>query len=146
MVGGSPKYVCFLHPYQVYSLRTDATANRVTWYDAQKALVSGGEKSNGIFTGALGEYNGVVLHESTRIPLAPNTTTVRRAVFCGAQAAAIAYGRETPGDGRMNWTEELFDYGNQLGVSGGLIWGIKKSRFNSIDFSTIALPTHAESP
>lgn len=146
MVDGKPKYVMFLHPWQVYSLRTDATANRVTWYDTQKALVQGGDKNNGIYSGALGEYNGVVLHESTRIPAAPSVATVRRAVLCGAQAACIAYGRETPGDEKMSWVEEMFDYGNQLGVSAGLIWGLKKSRFNSIDFGTIVVSTHAESP
>jgi N4-gp56 family major capsid protein len=143
-----PKYVAFLHPYQVYSLKTDATAARVTWYDAQKALVTGGDKENGIFSGALGEYNGVILHESTRVPLsaASGVTTVRRAVLCGAQAATIAFGRETPSDSEAKWVEELFDYGNQLGVSAGMIWGLKKSRFNSIDFGTIVMATHAEAP
>lgn len=144
-VNGKEYYVCFLHPYQVYSLRTDATANRVTWYDAQKARVQGGEMDNGIFTGALGEYNGVILHENTRVPIAPSTTTVRRAVFCGAQAACIAYGRENS-DSKMTWVEEAFDYGNKLGVSAGMIWGLKKMQFNSIDFSTIVISTHAEAP
>lgn len=146
-VGGADKYVAFLHPYQVYSLRTDATSGRVTWYDTQKAVIQGGGENN-IFTGALGEYNGVVLHESSRVPLsaASGVTTVRRAIFCGAQAACIAYGRETNGADQMNWTEELFDYGNQLGVSSGLIWGLKKARFNSIDFGTIVMASHAEAP
>ena len=142
-VGGEDKYVAFLHPDQVYSLRTDATANRVTWYDTQKALIQGGDKKSGIFTGALGEYNGVVLHESTRIPLATSTTTVRRAVFCGAQAAAIAFG-QGGGPNKVSWVEELFDYENQLGVSGGMIFGLKKMQFNSIDFGTIVLSSHAE--
>lgn len=144
-VNGEDKYVCFLHPYQVYSLRTDATAGRVTWYDANKSRISGGEMSNGIFTGALGEYNGVILHESTRIPLAPSTTTVRRAVFCGAQAASLAFGQASS-SGEASWREELFDYGNQLGVGCGIIWGLKKAVFNGIDFSTIVIATHAEAP
>ena len=146
-VNGEDKYVCFLHPYQVFSLRTDATANRVTWYDAQKARVQGGERDkNPIFSGALGEYNGVILHENTRIPLATSTTTVRRAVFCGAQAAAIAYGREYSSPNKMSWVEESFDFGNQLGVSAGLIFGLKKLQFNSNDFGTIVISTHAEAP
>ncbi len=144
-VNGSAKYVAFLHPHQVYSLRTDATANRITWYDAQKARVNGGETDNPIFNGALGEYNGVVLHESTRVPLATSTTTVRRAVFCGAQAACFATGQGSSPE-RMTWVEELFDYGNQLGVSAGMIWGLKKTVFNSIDFGTIVISTHAEAP
>lgn len=144
-VNGKDHYVCFLHPYQVYSLRTDATANRVTWYDAQKARVQGGEMDNPIFNGALGEYNGVILHENTRVPAAPSVATVRRAIFCGAQAACIAYGRENS-DSKMSWVEELFDYGNKLGVSAGMIWGLKKMIFNGIDFSTIVISTHAEAP
>ena len=140
-----PKYVMFLHPNQVYQMRTDATANRVTWYDTQKARVGGGELDNGIFNGALGEYNGVVLHESTRVPLAPSTTAVRRAIFCGAQSAVFATGADNAGQ-QMSWVEELFDYGNQLGVSAGMIWGLKKAKFNSIDFGSIVVSTYSPSP
>lgn len=107
--GGEERYVMFLHPHQVYNLRTDATANQVTWYDAQRAALQGGYRTkNPIFTGALGEYNGVILHESTRVPLAPNTTTVRRAILCGAQAACLATGQDSR-ENRMTWVEELFD-------------------------------------
>lgn len=42
----------------------------------------------------------------------------------------------------MTWFEELFDYGNQLGVSAGAIFGLKKTRFNSKDFGTIVVPTY----
>ena len=51
-VNGQPKFVAFLHPFQVYSLKTDATAGRVTWYDTQRARTEGGEMSNGIYSGA----------------------------------------------------------------------------------------------
>jgi hypothetical protein len=54
----------------------------------------------------------------------------------------MAYGQNNA-DGEMTWVEELFDYGNQLGVSAGLIFGIKKMVFNSADFGTITLPTAA---
>ncbi len=139
------KFVCFLHPWQVYNLRTDATANRVTWYDTQKARVQGGEMDNGIYSGALGEYNGVILHQNNRIPAAGAVTTVRRAVFCGAQAAAFATGQDN-GPSKMTWVEELFDYDNKLGVAAGMIGGLKKLQFNNIDFGTIVLASHAEAP
>lgn len=109
--GRSGKFAVILHPYQVYSLRVDATANRVTWYDTQKALLQGGKgDSSMIFKGGdmLGEYNGCLIFSDARIPLAPNTTTVRRAVFLGAQAAAMTYGRESS-DEKMSWFEEKFD-------------------------------------
>jgi N4-gp56 family major capsid protein len=144
-VGGKDKFVMFLHPYQVYDMRT--TTSDGQWLDIQKACSMGKGTDNPIYDGSLGEYNGVILHESTRIPLGVNSTTsatvanTRRAVFCGAQAAVMAYGKDDSGE--MSWTEELFDYGNQLGVSAGMIAGLKKTRFNSLDFGTIAVPTYA---
>ena len=147
MVGGEKKYVMFLHPYQVYDIRTSSSAGQ--WLDIQKAALSGGNDSkNPIYTGALGEYNGVILHEATRVTTGVNSSTgaaistVRRAVFCGAQAAVLAYGKDSA-DGEMSWVEELFDYGNQLGVSAGMIGGLKKTRFNSADFGTIVASSYA---
>lgn len=142
MVNGSPHYVMFLHPYQVYALRRDATAIS-GWLDIQRALVQGGDKSNPIFTGALGIYNNVILVENTRIPL--GTTNVRRALFCGAQAGVFAVGQDNSPE-KMSWVEELFDYENQLGVSAGMIYGVKKSVFNSVDFGTIVVSTYATAP
>lgn len=141
---GEDYYLIFLHPRQVYDLKTVATAGAVTWYDAQKAAMQGGRvENNPIFTGALGVYNGVIIHESTRVPFggsASTLTTANRAIFCGAQAACMGFGRGF-GAGRMSWTEELFDYRNQLGVSAGLIGGLKKTVFNSQDFGVIVQVT-----
>lgn len=141
-VNGGDKFVIFLHPNQVYDLRTSVTSGQ--WLDIQKAAMQGGQVSgNGIYTGALGEYNGCVIHESTRVPTGNGQSTVRRAIFAGAQAACIAYGRDAA-SGKMSWVEELFDYKNQLGVSAGMIWGLTKTVFNSADFGTIVVPTWAE--
>lgn len=144
-VGGQEKYVLFLHPDQVLDMRTNATAGQVTWYDTHKAAMSGGNVSdNPIYTGALGEYNGTIIHESTRVTYGASGSAteakVRRAVFCGAQAACMAFGQGF-GSSRMSWVEELFDYRNQLGVSAGMIAGLKKTRFNSADFGSIVLST-----
>src|SRR5574343_179254 len=96
--GGGEYYVCFVHPGQVYSLRA---ASSSSWVDFQKSAMTGGDvKNNPIFTGALGMYNGVILHESTRIPRAQNASTgadvanTRRAVLCGAQAVSLAFGKK----------------------------------------------------
>lgn len=143
-VGGDDKYVCFLHPYQVYDLRTNTSTGQ--WLDIQKAALQGGnETKNPIYTGALGEYNGVILHADSRVTngisnAGAAVTTVKRAVFCGAQAAVIAYAGDK-GDG-MDWVEELFDYQNQLGVSAGMIFGLKKTVFNSTDFGTLVISTY----
>jgi len=146
-VGGESRYVAFLHPYQIYQLRGQTSTAQ--WADIQKAVLTGGDiKDNPIFTGAAGMYNGVVIHEAVRIP---NTTGMaanaayRRGVFCGAQSAAVAFG-QGGSINRVDWNEELFDYGNQLGVGAGLIWGMKKLQFNSTDFGTIALAGYAPAP
>lgn len=149
-IQGQYKYVMFIHPNQVRQLRTNNSANTVTWYDIMRARVQGGElNSNPIFNGALGEYNGVILHESTRLPgwdtATANGNSTKKAVLCGAQAACFATGRRDS-DQQMKWVEELFDYENQLGVSAAMIWGMKKTVFNSIDFATIVIPTVSVDP
>lgn len=148
MIEGEPRYVMFLHPYQVTKMRTNT--NTGAWADIQKAAMQGGNVSkNPIFSGALGMYNGVILHESSRVSLGVHSTSgaavanTRRAAFCGAQCSAIAFGGED-GPDTMSWAEEEFDYGNQLGIAVGSIWGIKKSRFNNLDFGSIVVSTWAE--
>lgn len=147
-VGGKEYYVMFLHPYQVTSLRTNTSTGQ--WLDIQKAAISGGAQ-NRIFDGSLGVYNGVILHASANVP--SPTTNVRRAIFCGAQAGAIVYGRDgsmpasigtkNKSEGRMTWVEETFDYGNRIGISAGQVFGLKKLVFNSVDFATIVVSTYA---
>ena len=136
----------FLHDYQVTDLRITTSSGQ--WLDIQKAAMAGATSSKSpIFTGALGEYNGVVLHKANRVTTGVNgasgaqITTVRRAVLCGAQAAVFAYG----GDGgqEMTWVEEEFDYENQLGVASAMISGLKKTVFNSADFGTVVVSTYA---
>lgn len=149
-IGGNDKYVMFLHPSQVKDLRTDASTTRITWYDTQKANLQGGESraASPIYNGALGEYNGVVLHEAYRIPNGVNSSTgaqvanTKRAVLCGKQAGMVAMGRESKGATKYNWTEELFDYQNQLGIGLDCVWGIKKCVFNSSDYATIVVSTY----
>ena len=141
-VNGEDKFLIFLHPYQVTDLRQNTATGQ--WLDIQKAVYMGTKDKNPIYQGALGEYNGVIIHESTRIKVGANavTTNVARAVFMGAQAGAIGFGQGYA-QNKMAWVEELFDYGNQLGVSAGMIFGAKKMQFNSQDFGTIVIPTYA---
>lgn len=137
---GKDYWVVFLHPKQVKTMRTDATANRVTWFDTQKTMLQGGTKSentSGIFTGALGVYNQCIIHEALRLP--SPAANIYRGVLCGAQAAVMAFGQNDSEQG--NWVEKLFDYDNQLGVKAGAIFGLKKTIFNSIDFGTVVIST-----
>lgn len=147
-VNGEKHWVAFLHPFQVFDLRTGAGDSN--WLAIQKAAMQGGKTSNNhpIFSGALGMHNNVILHESTRVTQGVNSstgaaiTTVRRAVLCGAQAACVGFGQKHSFK-EYDWYEELFDYGNKLGVKAGCIGGLKKSVFNSVDFSTVVMSTFA---
>ncbi|WP_316214887.1 N4-gp56 family major capsid protein [Bradyrhizobium sp. SZCCHNR2035] len=147
MVNGEKKFVMFLHDYQVTDLRIDAGAGG--WLDIQKAALAGGIGSKSpIYTNALGEYNNTILHKWTRLPVGISNAgaaqaNVRRAVFCGAQAGAVGFGKEFAKGSHFKWVEELFDYERELGVSAQTIWGIKKSVFNNQDFGTIVVPTYA---
>lgn len=148
-VMGKNMYVTFLHPYQIYQMRRDASTAG-NFFDVQKAMLQGGKISdNPIVTGAEFIYNNVIVHEWSYLPVTVGNAanaSYRRGVFCGAQAACFAYGRETDSPTEMSWVEENFDYGNQLGVSAGMIFGIKKSVFNSSDFATIVLSGYAPAP
>lgn len=144
-ISGKKFYVAWLHPYQVTSLRTSTATGQ--WLDIQKAAMTGGlVDENPIFDGSLGVYNGVVLHADARVTQGAVTTTaytsVRRAIFAGAQAGMIGFGRDNAIN-KFTWVEELFDYENQLGVSAGLIAGLKKTVFNSQDFATVVLSSYA---
>lgn len=147
IIGGEPWYVLFVHPFQAKDMRTNTST--AEWADIQKAAMQGGQiAGNPIFTGALGVYNQTIIHKNVRIPLGVNSSTsasvadTRRAVFCGAQAAVMATGRDNS-DSQMTWVEELFDYQNQLGVSAGMIWGGKRTIFNSESFGSLVISSRA---
>lgn len=147
-IGGQPKYVMYLHPYQVTSMRTNSSSGQ--WLDIQKAAMMGGQVTNSpIYTGALGEYNGVILRQSQDVTQGVSgatglaITTVRRAVLLGAQAAVIGYGQANYGPMKYRWNEELLDHKRKLEVSAWSIWGMKKTVFNSADFGTVVVSTYA---
>ena len=147
-IGGSKKYVMYLHPYQVTSMRTNASTGQ--WMDIQKAAMAGMESSKSpIYSGALGEYNGVILRQSQDVTQGVNgssgaaITTVRRAVLLGAQAAVAAHGKKNTGVNKYRWNEELLDHKRKLEVSAWGICGLKKTRFDSKDFGTIVVSSYA---
>ena len=149
-IEGGEYFVAYLHPYQVVDLRTNTDTGQ--WMDFSRASYQGRGKSNPIFSGALGMYNGVVLRESEDVPPGVNSSTgatistVRRAVFLGAQSAAIGFGTGfNAGAGAYKWVEETFDYKRELGVSAQCLMGLTKTVFNSTDFATVTMSSYAAS-
>ncbi len=141
------KFVIFIHPTQVTSLRTSTSTNN--WMDLQKALLQGGKgEESMIWKGGLGIYNETLIMVSNRVPYGVNSstgaaiTTVRRAIFCGAQSLIMAFGQ---GYGPEEWRvrEQTFDYDREYGQNALNLYGIKKSVFNSKDFATIVISSYA---
>jgi N4-gp56 family major capsid protein len=150
MIDGQPKHVMYLDPAQVTSLRTNAGSGG--WLDITKAAMQGGKISgNAIYTGALGEWNNVILRQNQDVSQGVNSstaaaiTTVRRAVLLGQQAAVCAYGGANKyGPMKYRWSEELFDHGRLLELGAWSIFGLTKCIFNSIDFGTLVVSTYAQ--
>lgn len=140
MVDGHETYVMVLDPYQARDLRNDPK-----WLEAQKHANVRGEK-NPIFSGAMGIYEGVVIHEHTRVPRTSTGSSGRdvgHALFLGAQAVTFAEG--TP----PKWKEKMFDYDNKYGVALGRMFGLAKSAFkfdkvNYTDFGVVNVLTASE--
>lgn len=149
---GGAEYVCFIHPIQGTSLRNSTSTNN--WMDLQKALLNGGKGDESmIWKGGFGVYNRTLLVSNTRVPYGVDAgtgaaiTTVRRAIFCGAQALITAYGQ---GFGPEEWevNEETFDFKRQYAMNGLNIFGFKKSVFtppggSASDFASIVISSYA---
>lgn len=135
-IEGKEMYVCLLHPYQSKAIKAETA-----WQQAQREANIRGEK-NPIFSGALGIWDGVLLHEYERIKQYPTwgaggDVNGARALFCGAQALAIGV-HQYP-----TWEEKSFDYNRKAGFSTGVVMAIDKPKFNSEDYAVIALDTAA---
>ena len=139
-IGGKDTYVMVIDQWQARDLIADPI-----WREAQQyANVRG--KDNPIFSGSLGMYDGVVIHQHPnvlRTATGSGGIKVGHALFLGAQAAVFAVG------GNPEWNEERDDYNNQTGFSFGRIFGIKKSQFkydevNWTDFGVVNVMTASE--
>ena len=139
-IDGIDTYVMIIDQWQA----RDLTADEI-WINAQQHANIRGNK-NPIFSGALGMYDGVIIHQCNRVlrtETGSGGTKVGHALFLGAQAAVFALG-ENP-----TWEEDVFDYRNKVGYSCGRIFGIKKTQFkydgiNQTDFGCVNVLTASE--
>lgn len=140
------KYLVYLHPFQITDLRASTSTGQ--WLDITKAAMQGGKiTNNGIYTGAVGEYNGIIIRSSYDVTPGVSAAglvvpTVNRAVLLGGQAAMIAFGmKDSPG--KYRWNEELFDHKRRLEVSAWTIHGIKKTQYNGVDYGVVVISTYS---
>lgn len=154
--GGEEVFHMFVTPQQMAKLKLDSDflAN------VRSAGIRG--PKNELFAGSSSVLvDGVVIHEYRHVFNTANATTGTssnagaagykwgadadvngaRALFCGAQALAMA------DIGLPEIVEDNFDYGNQQGISIGKIFGLRKPKYNSDynssveDFGVIAFDT-----
>lgn len=150
-INGRRHYILFVHPWQAYDLRNNATFAQAR----REAEVRGSE--NPIFTGALGVWDNVIIHEHEYVPfldisVAGNNFAASgsgtdisadcfRALLCGQQAAGFAKCNY----GSLAWVEKKFNYDRQTGFATGVMGGIDKIVFNSKEYGVVALDTSATS-
>lgn len=149
MVNGSPKFIYYMHPQQAEDLTTNTSTGQ--WFSIAQAAMQGGQiTKNPIYTGALGEYKGVILRKCQHVTLGVNSSTsasvsnVRRGVFLGAQAAVCAYTKKgNPGDNKYRWTEKYDDHDRLFEMGAWSIFGCKKAVFNSVDHGVITISSYS---
>lgn len=147
MVDGKRKHVVLIHPYQAYSIRTSTSDGDWKWIQANAG--NRGDE-NRLYSGALGEYNGFILHEHHNVIIfntygSGANVEAARALVLGLSAGIVAWGGKSS-MGRYDWNEETEDRGNKLVITAGCIHGEKKTRINSKDWGVIAVDTAAADP
>ena len=105
MDGGEEVFVLGVNPSDAAAFRKSDDFKNFN----QNADVRG--SGNAIFTGMLGMFNNVVIHEHSGF-------AVGTPVLMGANAAFLAYGRE------IMYGEDTFDYDNQTGFMIGSVRGV----------------------
>ena len=147
-VEGAKRFVVLMSPFQSYGLRTET--GDLSWSKIQQAAATAEGRNSPIFKGGMGMVNNLVLHEHESVRRwtdagAGSNVAMARGLLLGRQAGVVAYG--SGGNGaRMSWVEKLTDADNQVEIYCGVIMGMKKTRFNGLDFGVCALDTAAADP
>lgn len=131
-VDGMDKYIMLVHPWAARDLKDDPK-----WLAAQQNANVRGSK-NPIFTGALGEYDGVILYEYERVlssNIGASSANVCQNLLLGKQAACFAVARPA------KHIEQTDDYGNIAGNGIAFYGAVEKTKFNGLDYGIINVMT-----
>jgi N4-gp56 family major capsid protein len=130
-------YVLFAHPYAVRDLLKDQAFKDVNLHlggSLAESVMVHGQRYKGM-------WDGVMIFETEDMPIlaeaGADDINVAHNVLCGAQAAAVAWGKQT------NYKEESDDYGHENGFAIDEIRGIEKLVFNNIDHGLVNVFTAA---
>jgi N4-gp56 family major capsid protein len=133
-LNGKDHYVVVMHTDSGYDLQRNSEWNQTTRDAGPRG------DGNNIFTGAFGEWRGVVLHEHEKVPVSTTYGALGNIAgasnfFLGMQAGLFAWGKKPEA-----WTKE-FQYGASVGFAIGAIWDFSKAVFDNTDHAFIALRT-----
>lgn len=131
-VDGMDKYIMLVHPWAARDLKDDPK-----WLAAQQNANIRGSK-NPIFTGSLGEYDGVILYEYERVQtgnIGASSANVCQNLLLGKQAACFAVSRPA------KHIEQTDDYGNIAGNGIAFYGAVEKTNFNGKDYGVINVMT-----
>nr|DAD72012.1 MAG TPA: major capsid protein [Podoviridae sp. ctYMC43] len=131
-VDGMDKYIMLVSPWAAKDLKDDPK-----WLAAQQNANVRGSK-NPIFTGALGEYDGVILYEYERVlssSSGASSANVCQNLLLGKQAACFAVARPA------KHIEQTDDYGNIAGNGIAFYGAVEKTKFNNKDYGVINVMT-----
>ncbi len=128
-VDGRDTFVMVIDQWMARDLKADESFQAAQQY----ANIRG--QDNPIFTGALGWYDGVVIHVSNRIPrdtTGSGGTTVGHGLFLGAQAAVFAVGNQPTWDEKESGRPALTI--NRIKPLMNLLSGWQRTNRYDIDF------------
>lgn len=129
---GREAYVLLVHPDVAFDLKNDST-----YAQANREAQIRGER-NPIFTGALGVWDNVVIHEHENIHIgtdagAGSDQPYAECYLMGQQALCWAFGKK----GQI--IPEIRDYGKVKGYGYNLIFAAGKPNFNSLDYGSVGV-------
>jgi N4-gp56 family major capsid protein len=131
-VDGKNYFVMVVHDDTLFDLNRNSEFNQ----SRREAEVRG--KENPIFTGAYAVHDGVVIHSHENVPLTTDwgsgsDVNGSKCTLMGAQSLLWAWGR------RPRLVEADFDYENEVGLEWSMLAGVKKPKFDSLDYGSIGV-------
>lgn len=124
MPAGEGYYLLFINPWQAYTLKADSE-----WISNHQSASERG-RDNPLFTGALGEIDGVIVHSTTQCTRVENANSpavyTARAVMVGQEAIARGLNED------IVWSEQVDDYEFEHGIGIRAAWQDKVLSANAI--------------
>ena len=114
MPAGEGYYLLFINPWQAYDLKSDSE-----WISNHQSASERGA-TNPLFTGALGEVDGVIVHSTTQCTRVENANSpainTARAVMVGQEAMCRGLNED------IVWSEQIDDYEFEHGIGIRAAW------------------------